>query len=118
MAGFLRRQHSGKQKDAKVQVKVSARHGHLSEEHQAEIRSKAEKLLHYFDRITFIEVTVEFLKAEDKAVELLATAEHDREFVGHGSSPDLMLAVSGAIEKAKQQIKHYKERVQDLVEES
>lgn len=96
-----------------MQVKVSARHGHLSEDHQSEIRERAEKLLHYFDRLTFIEVTVVFLKGEDKEVEVLATAEHKHEFVGHGRGPELMLALGGAIEKTKQQIKHYKERVQD-----
>jgi putative sigma-54 modulation protein len=96
-----------------VQVKVSARHGHLSEEHQAQLREKAEKLLTYFDRLTFIEVTVEFCKGEEKAVEVIATAEHKHEFVGHGTGPDVLLAVAGAVEKAKQQIKHYKERLQD-----
>jgi putative sigma-54 modulation protein len=96
-----------------VQVKVSARHGHLSEEHQSEIRERAEKLLHYFERLTFIEVTVSFNKGDDKEVEVLATAEHKHEFVGHGRGSDLMLALGGAIDKAKQQIKHYKERVQD-----
>ena len=96
-----------------MQIKLSARHGHLSEEHQALIREKAEKLLHFFDRLTFIEVTVEFRKADDKAVEVLATAEHTHEFVGRDAGPDLFVALNGAIEKAKQQIKHYKERVQD-----
>jgi putative sigma-54 modulation protein len=95
-----------------VQVKVSARHGHLSEEHQAEIREKSEKLLHYFDRLTIIEVTVD-LQHEIKTVEILAKAEHKHEFVGHGKAEDLMVALGGAIEKAKQQIKHYKDRVQD-----
>jgi putative sigma-54 modulation protein len=95
-----------------VQVKVSARHGHLSEEHQAEIREKSEKLLHYFDRLTFIEVTVD-LQHETKTVEIIATAEHKHEFVGHGEAEDIMIALGGALDKAKQQIKHYKERVQD-----
>ena len=96
-----------------MQVKVAARHGHLSEEHQVQIRERAEKLLTFFDRLTFIEVTVDFQKADGKAVEVIATAEHAHEFVGHGDGPDLLLAVGAAIEKAKQQIKHYKERVQD-----
>ena len=96
-----------------MKVTVSARHGHLSEEHQVQVRERAEKLLHYFDRLTFIEVTVEFLKGDDKAVEVLATAEHKHEFVGRDQGTDLLQALSAAIEKAKHQIKHYKERVQD-----
>lgn len=96
-----------------MQVKVSARHGHLSEEHQAQVAEKAEKLLHFFDRLTFIEVTVDFRKGQEKAVEVVASAEHAHKFVGHGTGPDLMAAVAGAVEKAQHQIKHYKEKIQD-----
>ena len=96
-----------------MDVKVSCRHGHLSEDHQAQVRERAEKLLTFFDRITFIEVTVDFRKGDGKAVEILAKAEHKHEFVGHGDGPDLVTALGGAVEKAKQQIKHYKERLQD-----
>jgi putative sigma-54 modulation protein len=96
-----------------VKVTVSARHGHLNEEQQAQVRDRAEKLLHFFDRLTFIEVTIEFLKGEDKSVEVLATAEHKHEFVGRDQGSDLLLALGSAIEKAKHQIKHYKDRVQD-----
>jgi putative sigma-54 modulation protein len=96
-----------------VDVKVAARHGHLTDEEQALIREKAEKLLTFFDRLTFIEVTVDFRKGDGKAVEVLAKAEHKHEFIGHGDAPDLLVALTGAVEKAKQQIKHYKERLQD-----
>lgn len=96
-----------------MQVKVSARHGHLSEDHQAEVSEKAEALLRFFDRLTFIEVTVDLQHDEAKVVEILASAEHKHEFVGHGTAPDLMVALGAALDKAKQQIKHYKERVQD-----
>jgi putative sigma-54 modulation protein len=96
-----------------VQVKLSARHGHLDDEQQARIRERAEKLLHYFDRLTFIDVTVDFQKDDGKAVEVIATAEHKHEFVGHGTGPDVLAALGGAIDKVKQQIKHYKERIQD-----
>lgn len=96
-----------------MQVKVSARHGHLSEEHQAQIAEKAGKLLHFFDRLTFIEVTVDFRKGDDKDVEVVATAEHTHKFIGHGTGPEVMAALTGAIEKAQSQIKHYKEKIQD-----
>ena len=58
-----------------MKVEISTRHGHLSLEHQAEIREKAEKLLHYFERLMFIEVTVD-LQHDDKVVEVIAKAEH------------------------------------------
>jgi hypothetical protein len=53
-----------------VQIKISARHGHLSEDSQEFIREKAQRLLHYFERIQSIEVTVD-LKNDLKTVEIL-----------------------------------------------
>jgi putative sigma-54 modulation protein len=99
-----------------VQVKVSARHGQLSDEHQAEIAGKAEKLLHFFERISLIEVTVDLADHDakrQKKVEILVNAEHKHDFVAHHSDEDLTAAVNGAVEKIKQQVKHYKEKVQD-----
>ncbi len=95
-----------------MQVKVSARHGHLDEASQNEIREKAEKLLHFFERVTLIEVTIE-LRGLMKHAEILVDAEHKHDFVAHAEADDLMTAVNGAIDKMKQQIKHYKEKIQD-----
>jgi putative sigma-54 modulation protein len=98
-----------------VQVTVSARHGHLADTTQGELREKAEKLLHFFDRLTAIGVTVDLHKERDGKlkVELVALAEHKHEFVGHDEDEDLAAAFNKAAEKVKQQIKHYKEKIQD-----
>ena len=52
-----------------MQIKIAARHGHVADDTQARIREKAEKLLHYFDRITMIEVTIDLHQKEGKWVE-------------------------------------------------
>ncbi len=99
-----------------MQIKVSARHGHLSDEHQAEITAKAEKLLHYFERLTMIEVTVDLAAhgtGHPKAVEIRVDAEHKHDFVATHSDADLMAAVNGCVKKMEQQVKHYKDKVQD-----
>jgi putative sigma-54 modulation protein len=95
-----------------VQVKVTARHGHLDEPMQAEIRIRAEKLLHYFDRLTMIEVTLD-LRGEQKIAEVKVDAEHKHDFVSVAENPDPLAAVSEAVARMKQQITHYKEKVQD-----
>ncbi|MBL8865522.1 MAG: ribosome-associated translation inhibitor RaiA [Gemmataceae bacterium] len=95
-----------------MQVKVSARHGHLDESTQTEIREKAEKLLHYFERVSLIEVTVE-LRGLQKHAEILLNAEHKHDFVAHAEAEDIQTAVTAAVEKMKHQIKHYKEKIQD-----
>jgi putative sigma-54 modulation protein len=99
-----------------VQIKVSARHGHLSDDHQTEIAAKVEKLLHFFERIAMIEVTVDLSDSDQKhtkKVEILVNAEHKHDFVAHHSDADLMVAVNGTVDKLKQQLKHYKEKIQD-----
>ena len=99
-----------------MQIKVSARHGHLSDDHQTEVIAKVEKLLHYFDRLTMIEVTVDLAangSGHPKGVEIRVDAEHKHDFVAQAADPDLMSAVIACVKKMEQQIKHYKDKVQD-----
>ena len=99
-----------------MQIKVSARHGHLSDEHQADVAAKVEKLLTFFERISMIEVTVDLADSDrlhHKKVEILVNAEHKHDFVAHHTDSDLLVAVTGAVDKLKQQLKHYKEKIQD-----
>ncbi|MGE3809582.1 MAG: ribosome-associated translation inhibitor RaiA [Gemmataceae bacterium] len=95
-----------------MQIKISARHGHLNEETQEFIREKAEKLLHFFSRLTQIEVTVD-LQNEVKQVEFLVSAEHKHDFVAHEKNTDLLAAVDLVIDKLEAQLRKYKEKIQD-----
>jgi putative sigma-54 modulation protein len=96
-----------------VQIKVSARHGHLNDDHQSEIRQRAEKLLHYFDRITFIDITVDLADKLRKKVEILVDAEHKHDFIAQDENEDLLVGVDLAIDRIKHQIHRYKEKIQD-----
>lgn len=107
-----RQKHHLKEGVDSVQIKISARHGHLSEATQEFIQEKAQKLLHYFERIMSIEVTVE-LRNDAKLVEFLVSAEHKHDFVARESNPDLLAAVDLVIEKLEGQLRRYKEKVQD-----
>ncbi len=95
-----------------MQIKISARHGHLSDEHQQFIREKAQKLLHFFDRLTMIEVTVD-LQKDAKIVEFVARAEHKHEFVARESHGELLAAVDLCLDKIQGQIRRYKEKIMD-----
>ena len=97
---------------APVQIKISVRHGHIGEATQQYIREKAEKLMRFFERLTFIEVTVD-LQKEYPAVEILARAEHKHEFVATESNPDVLAAVDLVEHKLEGQIRRYKEKIQD-----
>jgi putative sigma-54 modulation protein len=96
-----------------VQIKISVRHGHLTEETQQAIRDKAEKLLHFFERLTLIEVTVDMGKNGDKTVEFIVQAEHKHNIVGQDHHQNLMTAVDMAMAKLEAQIRRYKEKIQD-----
>jgi putative sigma-54 modulation protein len=95
-----------------VQIKISARHGHLSEATQQFIREKAQKLLHFFERIMSIEVTVD-LKTDVRMVEFLVSAEHKHDFVARETNSDILAAVDLVVEKLEGQLRRYKEKVQD-----
>jgi putative sigma-54 modulation protein len=98
-----------------VQVKISARHGQLDDSIQQQLLEKGEKLLHFFNRLTMIEIMVDLHKerAGKMKVEIVATAEHDHEFVGCDEDTDVMHAFTRALAHVKQQITHHKEKIQD-----
>lgn len=98
-----------------MQVKISVRHGHLSETNQQTIRDKASKLVNLFDRLTLIEVTIDLKKTEeDKAVvEFVVQAEHKHDFVAQESHQDVIAAVDLALAKVQSQLRRYKEKIQD-----
>jgi putative sigma-54 modulation protein len=96
-----------------VQISISARHGHLSEATQEKIRAKAEKVVRLFERLQAIEITVDLQSPNSVAVELLVSAEHKHDFVATESGEDLMGCLDGATHKIEQQLRKYKERVQE-----
>lgn len=95
-----------------MQIKISTRHGHLAEETQQFIRDKLSKLLHYFDRLMMIEVTVD-LSGDAKQVEVLVSAEHKHDFVASEQNKDLLAATDLVLDKIERQIVKYKEKVQN-----
>jgi putative sigma-54 modulation protein len=95
-----------------VQIKISARHGHLHEATQEFIREKANKLTHIFQRLMMIEVIVD-LKEDQKAVEFLVSAEHKHDFVATERNQDVLAAVDLCLAKLESQVRKYKERIVD-----
>ena len=95
-----------------MQIKISTRHGHLSEDTQAYIRSKADKLPHFFPRLMMIEVLVD-LQEDNKFVEFLVSAEHKHDFVASERNKDLLAAIDLVFDKLVSQVRKYKEKVQD-----
>ncbi|MDZ4684916.1 MAG: ribosome-associated translation inhibitor RaiA [Planctomycetaceae bacterium] len=95
-----------------MQVAISCRHGTLRPETHDYVAQKAEKLLTYFDRVTAIGVTFDFSNGTSTA-EILVDAEHKHNFVAVETAPEAAAAFDGALHKMEQQIRKYKEKIQD-----
>ena len=95
-----------------MQIEISTRHGGLGAEQQRYLHDKAEKLLKYFGRLMAIEVAVDHIKhAWD--VEILVSAEHKHDFVASEEGPTPEAAMDQCVHKIEQQLRRYKERVQN-----
>ncbi len=95
-----------------MQVEIACRHGSIGESVQNYIREKSEKLLTYFERVTQVEVTFDFNGSRVK-VEILVDAEHKHDFIAHYEGEDAQKSFDKALHKIEQQIKKYKEQIQD-----
>ncbi len=95
-----------------MQVQIACRHGSISESLREHVLQKSEKLLTYFERVTAIEVTFDF-QGERVRVEMLVDAEHKHNFVSHDEGEDAYTMYDSVLQKMEQQIRKYKEKVQD-----
>ena len=96
-----------------MQIRISTRHGNVSDATQEKITAKVEKLNRFFERLTEITVTVDLEHRDTPGVDLRVSAEHKHDFVATAQSEELMAALDTAIHKVEQQLRKYKEKIQD-----
>jgi putative sigma-54 modulation protein len=96
-----------------VQINISARHGHLSETTQQKIREKLDHLTRFFERISSIQFVEDLENKEALKVDLHVSAEHKHDFVAHETADELIRAVDGVVQKMEQQLRKYKEKIQN-----
>jgi len=95
-----------------VQIEISTRHGSLGPEQQSYLRDKAEKLLKYFGRLMAIEVAVDHIKHAWQ-VEIRVSAEHKHDFFASEEGVTPEAAMDQCVHKIENQLRRYKERVQN-----
>lgn len=100
------------QEPMSVQVAITCRHGNIKPDVNDYITRKSEKLLTYFERVTAIQVTLDFDGDRVKS-EILVDAEHKHNFVAHAEGGDVGATFDQALQKMEQQIRKYKEKLQD-----
>lgn len=96
-----------------VQIQISTRRGHLSDASQERITAKAEKLTKIFDRLSAIEFIIDLTDSTMPKVDLKVSAEHKHDFVAHHESDNLMGSVDAVVHRLEQQLRKYKEKVQE-----
>ena len=96
-----------------MQVSIAARHGSLGDGIRAKIQAKAEKLSRLFERLLAVEVTIDLEHEASPSVDIRVSAEHKHDFVATEQADTVLAAVDGAIHKLEQQLRKYKEKVQD-----
>jgi putative sigma-54 modulation protein len=96
-----------------MQIKISARHGHIGEKTQSKIEEKLEKLPRLYDRITAIELTINLEHEENPKVDLKVSGEHKAEFLASSASGEMWAAIDEVTEKIEQQLRKYKGKAQD-----
>lgn len=95
-----------------VQVAITCRHGSIPQETHEYITRKSEKLLNYFERVTAIEVTVDF-EGDRVKTEINVDAEHKHDFVASVEGEEPGPTFDRALSKMEQQIRKYKEKLTD-----
>lgn len=95
-----------------MEVSISARHGSLSEANHDYIEKKIPKLVHIFERLTSVKVTIDFQRPEPE-VELLVSAEHKHDFVARERHASVTAAFDNVLSNMQNQLRKYKEKVTD-----
>jgi putative sigma-54 modulation protein len=96
-----------------MQINISTRHGSVSDATRAKITEKVEKLTRYFERLVAIDVTIDLERREMPIVDLKVSAEHKHDFVAEAQAEDLMASLDVVVNKVEQQLRKYKQRIQD-----
>ncbi len=94
-----------------MQINISTRHGHLSEQTRAKVTEKLEKLARFYDRLGIIEVTIDLEHRETPSVDLKVSVKH-KDFVATSRAEELMTLIDQAVDKMEHQLRRHKEKVQ------
>ena len=92
-----------------MEIKVTAKHGSLSDSIQETMKAKASKLPKFFDRTTGIQILADLEHTENPKVEIIVSAEETNDFFSSDTGSNVIVALDSAISKMEQQLKKHKE---------
>ena len=95
-----------------MQISVSGRHFHLSEDIQDHIHSKASKLSQFFDRIRKVDVVVS-KEGLNYAAEVIVKLDGYESIIGRDSGTDIKACIDVILAKLERQITRHKEKIRN-----
>lgn len=95
-----------------MQISVSGRHMHVSQDIQDYARSKAAKLTQFFDKIQTVDIIVS-KEGLNYALEIIAKLDHHERLVGRDSGPDIKVCIDLILDKLERQVTKHKEKTRN-----
>ncbi|MDR2761226.1 MAG: ribosome-associated translation inhibitor RaiA [Planctomycetaceae bacterium] len=96
-----------------VQINIETRHGEIADITKEKISAKVIKLQRFFERLLSIDIIIDLEKNDEPNVEVVVTPSPKGTFVANHRSNDMFGSVDQVVAKLEQQIKKYKEKIQD-----
>lgn len=92
---------------------ITGKHFEITEAIKEYAEQKSSKLPRYYNSINKIEVIIEGSQAGSNAVEIIASAEHNKVFVANKAGEDVYACIDIAIRKLERQLTRKKEKERD-----
>lgn len=93
-----------------MNVTISTRHGSISEQTQAHLESKVEKLSRNFDTVTGIDILVDLANREKPNLSVTVKQKNGADALATIETTELLTAMDTALDKLEQQLRKAKEK--------
>ena len=95
-----------------MQINISSKHLDMTPVIEEYIRSKAEKLVRFYDRIEQIDVKIE-QTTHGFTAEIITDVEHHNNIVATNEDKDMHASIDGCINRSVRQLSDLKSRIRD-----
>ena len=95
-----------------MQISVSGRHMHVSQDIQDYARSKAAKLTQFFNKIQTVDVIVA-KEGLSYALEIIVKLDHHESLVGKDTGSDIKASIDLILDKLERQVTKHKEKTRN-----
>ena len=93
-----------------MNVIISTRHGSISEQTQAHLESKVEKLSRNFDTVTGINILVDLANREKPSLSISVKQKNGSDAFATVDNTELLTAMDSCLDKLEQQLRKTKEK--------